>query len=117
MNTLDGMIQWLIINYAREAILLSACMLCIVLQSFLVTGAVNRRWKKHIKFFLPEIAREELAEREDTIRRLSARVEELKEEKQILVNVVRGSAAFMDQAREMLTQPEVIRLRRKNDAG
>ena len=111
-----GFFEWFIINYGREFCLFLAAIVGILISNFLTVQFVNHRWRRDIKRHMPEIQRQELQERDNEIQKLSERVEQLRSDNEILTATVRASASFLGQAREVLSQPEIMRKRAKEQA-
>ncbi|MDP6038881.1 MAG: hypothetical protein QGG64_10050, partial [Candidatus Latescibacteria bacterium] len=91
MSTITSAIQYLALNYARDLVIFTALLLAMSIQCLVVTQVVNHGWRRDIKRHLPTIQRQELQERDTEIQRLAERVEQLRQDNEILTTTVRAS--------------------------
>lgn len=98
-------------EYGALASLGALYILSVLITALLMRFYTSKYWKERLHEFAPARARNMIAHRDRKIEGLEERIKELEREKRSLVDTVRAAATFADRTREILTQPEVIRLR------
>ena len=83
----------------------------LLLNTIITRRNVDNWWQFHAHEFAADKAQKMIERRDEKIKALEGRVRELNRERRSLVDTVRAAATFSDRTREILTQPEVIRLR------
>lgn len=83
----------------------------LLLNTVITRKNVDSWWQFHVHEFATEKSQKMIERRDQKIKALEERIRELSRERRSLVDTVRAAATFSDRTREILTQPEVIRLR------
>lgn len=87
----------------------------LVLNTKLTKRGLDAWWYSHVHEFATDKAQKMIAGRDQEIRILKSQISELNRERRSLIDAVRAAALFADRTREILTQPEIIRLRGMTD--
>jgi len=104
-------------EYGFAIALVVLFIVALIVVSRLTRRSVEKWYDYHLHDLAPARAKNMIAHRDQKIERLEERIRELEKEKRSLVDATRAAALFADRTREILTQPEVIRLRGTTEPG
>ena len=103
-------------EYGAVIVLSSIYVVAMVTVSRLARRAADKWWRDHLHDFAPIRAQKMIERRDAKIEDRDTRIRELLSERRSMVDAIRAAATFSDRAREILTQPEIIRIREKREA-